>query len=86
MTSEDIVQIGAEMTRLLEPVYEDLKSIKNTQNEHSNKIDALMVDVKQLQDEMGALRDDLGNKERRHLEEHNQIRKNVGMPLLNQAA
>ncbi len=50
MTSEDVVKIGDEMIRALEPVYQDLDSIKKTLSEHTDKIDALIVDVKQLQD------------------------------------
>lgn len=61
MTSDDIVKIGEEMIKVIEPVYEDLGSIKKTLSEHTDKIDALTLDMVQLQNEVGVIKDDILN-------------------------
>lgn len=52
LTTKDVTQIGDEMSRVLEPVYEDLdelkgdmKVVKKQLGEISDKVDALTGDV-----------------------------------------
>lgn len=88
MTSDDIVKIGEEMVRVIEPVYKQLDKIESTQNEHTNKIDALIADMVQLQDEIGVIKDDYKNIKRElknfndhNQKEHDEIKKYVRMQL-----
>lgn len=82
MTNEDIVKIGEEMVKVLEPVYEQLDRIEKTQNEHTDKIDALTVDMIQVQDELGAIKDDLGEFKRHNQKEHTEIKKHIEIPIV----
>ncbi len=57
MTNEDIIKIGEEFERFLNPVYEQLDRVEKTQAEHTDKIDALMAEIHNSHQELGAHED-----------------------------
>ncbi len=66
LTKKDILLIGDEMVRVLEPVYQDMgamkadiKTIKGQIGELTDKVDALTGDMIDLQNMAGATKDQL---------------------------
>lgn len=96
MTDSDFKRIGDEFERLLGPVYEQLDRMEEKQDRMELKQDANIADIMQLQKETGAIFDKLkdvddkldalDNKLTGHIredrEEHDKIRKFVGMPKI----
>lgn len=89
LTKDDVQMIGEEMVKILEPVYSDLDSlkkdmevVKRTLNEHTDKIDALTVDMHQVQDELGVIKDDIREIKWNHRRDLNEVRQHIGLSPL----
>lgn len=82
MGDEDLKKIGDEIARVLEPVNEwqdkvdkKLDRIDRTLDEHTDKIDALTVEVHDLHQELGAFKD-------KTISEIYKVKEHVGLPTI----
>lgn len=77
LTKKDLVLVGEEMTRALEPVYDDLQKL-------NQKVDALTVDVIELQNTTDVIHDQLvgiGEKLTEDRKDIKTIKKHIGLQV-----
>ena len=57
MSDEDVKKIGEAMEQALEPVYGQLERIEKVQGEHTDKIDALTLEMHEIKQDLGIFKD-----------------------------
>lgn len=66
----------------IEPVKEDLSDVKETQRDHTRRLEALAGDVHDLKEQVKALDDKTGMYHSRNKREVDEIKKHLNLPLI----
>lgn len=66
----------------LDEVIKDLKEVKETQEDHTRRLDALAGDTEQLLDEVKGIRDEIGLWHQRDKREIDEIKKHLNLPII----
>lgn len=66
----------------LDDVIKDLKEVKETQEDHTRRLDALAGDTEQLLDDVKGIRDEIGLWHKRDKREIDEIKKHLSLPII----
>ncbi len=70
------------VNRAVDPIKEDLAGIKETQEDHTKRLEALSGDMEQVLSEVKATHDEIGLWHQRDKREIDEIKKHLDLPLM----
>lgn len=70
------------VNKAVDPIREDLAGIKETQEDHTRRLEALSGDVEQVMSEVKATQDEIGLWHQRDKREIDEIKKHLDLPII----
>lgn len=70
------------VNRAIDPIQEELAEIKETQEDHTRRLEALMGDTEQVLSEVKSTHDEIGLWHQRDKRKIDEIKKHLDLPLI----
>ena len=70
------------VNKAVDPIKQDLKEVKETQEDHTRRLEALSGDMEQVLSEVKATHDEIGLWHQRDKREIDEIKKHLDLPII----